>query len=199
MAAALLQLLSAVARQAQAVPLSLLDGSLLLQVAVSCSSSATLPPSTCAALCQLLAALADHRLALLTSSMALTFGLLRRLLHALPSSELQREDSGAAQLATQLCRVVLHLHNAAAAASPSVLHHYWPFFLHDFLSLCRRSAHLPTQLRWQTALQPAVIACLSALHEHDLTALTLQLPPPEKELLRQHISTFRTQWQWKGE
>ena len=194
---AILLALTCVVRQPQAFPLTLIDGSLVLQCAVSCTSSHALAPSTSLALCQLLSALADHRLPLLTSSMALTLALLRRLLHTLPDGELRREGMGV-QLATSLCRVVVHLSNASLA-SPSVLSHYWPYFIHDFLSLCRQSAQLPHQLDWQAALTPAMAACLALLQEHDLSALTLALPPPEKELFKQQLHTYKAQWQWKGE
>ena len=193
----LLSLLTSIARQPQLYPLSLTDGSLLIQCALPSTDNPSAPSLRVSlALCHLLCALVDHRLPLFNSSLSLILALLRRLLQSLPSAEGRAAGAGA-QVAAAVSRVVVH--HTSNTSSSSLLSHYVPYFLHDVLALSRTvSSSVPVH-EWEAALQPAVAGCLAVLHEHDLAAFHLTLQPSEKERFRQQMQTYKRSWQWKGE
>jgi hypothetical protein len=206
----ILSIVLSLARQPQSYPWSLTDASLALHCAmavfspslsvesegggeVAVSSTRSHPSSELILrLCQLLCALVDHRINLLTSALSTCLTLIRRvLLHTLHHHHHQQHHSD--RVVSMLCRVVVHLCSSDVSG---MLSHYLPYLLHDVLHVLR---HHPDSARLSITLQPAIASCLSLLRDHDLTALHLTLPPPEKELFKRQMTLYKKEWQYKGE
>ena len=192
---ALLAVLTAVARQPQTFSLSVSDASSLLHSALHVASARSPSLATMLQLSRLLCALVERRWELLKGALSSVLAALRRVLNAVPVVERGHEGDGAV-LAAEVSRVLVHLTSGPSAA---LLSHYLPYLLHDWWTLCRTASAHRALPQWQAAMQPALAACMQRLHDHDLSALFLALPPAEKELFKQHTAVFRRSWQYRGE